>query len=42
MNVADALVQMISLARQFEMQTKLMHTIDQNEQASSQLLRLNG
>lgn len=41
-NVADALVQMISLARQFEMQTKLMHTIDQNEQASSQLLRLNG
>lgn len=41
-NVADALVEMISLARQFEMQTKLMHTIDQNEQASSQLLRLNG
>lgn len=39
-NPADALVQMIQLSRQFEMQTKLMHTVDQNGQASTSLLRL--
>ena len=39
-NPADALVQMIQLSRQFEMQTRLMHTVDQNGQASTSLLRL--
>jgi flagellar basal-body rod protein FlgF len=39
-NVADALVNMISLARQFDIQIKAMHTTDENETASAQLMRL--
>ncbi|HEU0196847.1 MAG TPA: flagellar basal body rod protein FlgF, partial [Nevskiaceae bacterium] len=34
-NPAEALVQMIQLSRQFELQTKLMQTVDQNGQSST-------
>jgi flagellar basal-body rod protein FlgF len=37
-NVVDQLVAMISLARQFEMQLKLLSTAEQNDRAASQLL----
>lgn len=37
-NVVDQLVQMISLGRQFEMQTRVMQTAEQNDQAASRLL----
>lgn len=39
-NPAEALVQMIQLSRQFQMQTKLMNTVDQNAQTSSSVLRV--
>lgn len=39
-NVADAMVQMIELARQFDLQVKAMHTADQDGAASAQLLKL--
>lgn len=39
-NLADAMVTMIQLARQFEMQVKLMKTAEQNDQASASLMRL--
>lgn len=39
-NLADSMVTMIQLARQFEMQVKLMKTAEQNDQASASLMRL--
>lgn len=39
-NVVDAMVNMISLARQFEMQMKLMSTAENNASKASQLLSL--
>lgn len=39
-NVADAMVNMISLARQFEMQVKLLQTADSNDQKAAQILAL--
>ncbi len=41
-NLPETMVNMISLARQFELQVKLMKTAEANAQASSSLLRLNG
>ncbi len=40
-NVTDAMVNLISLARQFELQTKMLQTADQNAQRADQLLSLN-
>jgi flagellar basal-body rod protein FlgF len=40
-NVTDAMVNLISLARQFEMQVKMLQTADQNAQRADQLLSLN-
>jgi len=40
-NVTDAMVNLISLARQFEMQIKMMQTADTNAQRADQLLSLN-
>ena len=37
-NVVDQMVSMISLARQFEMQTKLLGNAEQNDRAAAQLL----
>lgn len=37
-NVVDQMVQMISLARQFEMQTKMLQNAEQNDQAATQVL----
>ena len=37
-SVVDQLVQMISLGRQFEMQTRMIQTAEQNDQAASRLL----
>lgn len=37
-NVVDQLVSMISLARQFEMQTRLLQTAETNDRAAAQLL----
>lgn len=39
-NAANALVEMIQIARQYEMQVKLMQTVEDNDRRSSQLLRL--
>jgi flagellar basal-body rod protein FlgF len=39
-NLAESMVTMIQLARQFEMQVKLMRTAEQNDQASASLLRM--
>ncbi len=41
-NAVSAMVDMIDLARQFEMQMKALQTIDQNEQHASQLLATSG
>ncbi|MDR1995058.1 flagellar basal body rod protein FlgF [Azonexus sp.] len=41
-NVTDAMVNLISLSRQFEMQIKLLQTADANAQRADQLLALNG
>lgn len=40
-NVVDAMVNLISLSRQFEMQIKLLQTADTNAQKADQLLALN-
>jgi flagellar basal-body rod protein FlgF len=40
-NVTDAMVNLISLSRQFEMQMKMMQTADTNAQRADQLLSLN-
>lgn len=37
-NIADAMVQMIELSRQFEMQVKAMHTADENARSATKLL----
>lgn len=37
-NVVDQMVQMISLARQFEMQTRMLTTAEQNDRAAAQVL----
>jgi flagellar basal-body rod protein FlgF len=41
-NVTDAMVNLISLARQFELQIKMMQTADQNAQRADQLLSISG
>lgn len=41
-NLPEAMVTMISLARQFELQVKLMKTAEGNAQASASLLRMGG
>ena len=41
-DAADALVQMISLQRQYEMQVKVIKHGDDNAQSANSLLRLNG
>jgi flagellar basal-body rod protein FlgF len=41
-NLADAMVTMIQLARQFEMQTKAMRTVEENARASASLVRMGG
>ena len=41
-DAAGALVQMIQLQRQFEMQVKVIRTGDEMAQSSNQLLRLGG
>jgi len=41
-NVTDPMVNLISLARQFELQIKMMQTADTNAQRADQLLSLNG
>lgn len=41
-NVVEAMVGMIALARQFELQTRLMQTAETNEQKAAQLLTLKG
>jgi flagellar basal-body rod protein FlgF len=40
-NAIDALVDMISLARQFELQIKAMKTIEQVDESSAQLMRIS-
>jgi flagellar basal-body rod protein FlgF len=40
-NTVHAMVEMISLARQFEMQIKAMRTVEENEQQTAQLMRLS-
>ena len=40
-NVSDAMVQIISLSRQFELQTQMMQTIDEDAQTADKLLSLN-
>jgi flagellar basal-body rod protein FlgF len=37
-NVVEQMVTMISLARQFEMQTRMMQTAETNDRAAAQLL----
>lgn len=41
-NIAEAMVNMIDLSRQFELQTRAMKTADENAQAATALLRMNG
>lgn len=41
-NLADAMVTMIQLARQFELQTKAMRAAEDNATASATLVRMNG
>lgn len=40
-NLADTMVTMIQLARQFELQTKVMHSADDNASASTSLLKMS-
>jgi flagellar basal-body rod protein FlgF len=40
-NVTDAMVNLISLSRQFEMQMKMIQTADTNAQRADQLMSLN-
>lgn len=39
-NAVDAMVNMITLARQFEMQVKMMRTTEQNDEAAAAILRV--
>ena len=39
-NTAEAMVNMIELARQFEMQVKAIRTAEENAAAASQLMRI--
>lgn len=39
-NVVDAMVNMVALARQFEMQVKMMHTTQQDDTSAAQLMLL--
>jgi flagellar basal-body rod protein FlgF len=41
-NVAEALVEMIELARHYEMQVRAMNTAEKNDAAAARLLRLEG
>jgi flagellar basal-body rod protein FlgF len=41
-NIASAMVNMIQLARQFDMQIKTLHTADENSQATTKLLQSSG
>jgi flagellar basal-body rod protein FlgF len=41
-NAVSAMVDMIDLARQFDMQMKALSTVDQNEQRATQLLGTGG
>ncbi len=41
-NAVEAMVTMLDLSRQFELQVKMMETADRNEQAAAELLRLGG
>jgi flagellar basal-body rod protein FlgF len=41
-NIASSMVNMIELARQFDMQIKSLHTADQNAQSSTKLLQSSG
>jgi flagellar basal-body rod protein FlgF len=41
LNVADQMVQMISLARQFEMQVRMLQTAEANDRAATQVLSSN-
>lgn len=40
-NLADSMVTMIALARNFEMQVKLMRTAEQNDQAAASIMRMS-
>jgi len=40
-NIIDALVKQIALARQFEVQIKAMSTVDENAQVTTQMMRIN-
>jgi flagellar basal-body rod protein FlgF len=40
-NIAEAMVTMIELARHFEMQVKMMRTAEENAASSAQLLRMS-
>jgi flagellar basal-body rod protein FlgF len=40
-NSVDAMVRMISLARQFEMQIKMLQTADANARAATQILTIS-
>jgi len=40
-NAAAALVDMIEIARQFEVQTKMMKIAEQNDERTAQILRLS-
>jgi flagellar basal-body rod protein FlgF len=40
-NPVSAMVSMITNARQFQMQTKLMESADQNEQSANKLLNFS-
>lgn len=40
-NPVDAMVNMIALARQFEMQIKLMHTAEENDEQSARLMSMS-
>ena len=40
-NTADSLVNMITLARQFDMQIKMLQTADANANKASQILSMN-
>jgi flagellar basal-body rod protein FlgF len=41
-NVVESMVGMIALARQFEIQMKLLSNVEQNEQRAAQLLSIRG
>lgn len=40
-NSIEAMVNMIELQRQFEMQIKLMHQAEQNDEQTAQMMKLN-